>query len=221
MCETLWTLLDAAAAGGAIWLLAVLVLAVLGEMGLPFTSPVLESVLIFMGFQLAHGALAVASLPFLAVAYTGRLLGSASAYQLSMVAGARILERWGGRFRLTPHRVHVLKARLSSVLIPTIVLARFTPGLTILTSFICGVSRISRRQFQRAVAGQILMWEVAFIAAGALGGVASRSVDPTTYPRVLTAVIGLAISLGAVGAYLAFHKTRVRSLETQTPSQSP
>jgi membrane protein DedA with SNARE-associated domain len=210
MAETVWNLLDSVAAGGAIWLLVILALAILGEMGLPLTSPFLESVLIFTGFQLAHGALTAASLPFLAVAYTGRLVGSTSAYQLSLTLGTKILERWGTPLRITSERIQLLKERLSTVLVPTIILARFTPGFSILTSFLCGATKVSRRQFRGAVAGQLLIWESAFIAAGALGGLASRSIDPSSYPRVLALIIALAISIGALSAYVVFHKTRAR-----------
>jgi membrane protein DedA with SNARE-associated domain len=101
--------------------------------------------------------------------------------------------------------------------VPTIILARFTPGFTILTSFLCGTSKVNKRQFRQAVAGQLLIWEVAFIAAGALGGLASRSIDPSSYPRVLAIVIALAISLGAVAAYVVFHKTRACAARRDKP----
>jgi len=210
MAETIWSLLDSIADGGATWLLVILALAFLGEIGLPLTCPLLESVLIFTGFQLVHGALSAASLPFLIVAYTGRLLGSTSAYQLSLNAGTRLIERWGAPLRVTPERMQILRERLATVLVPTIILARFTPGFSIATSFLCGTLRISRRQFRHAVAGQLLIWEAAFIAAGALGGLASRSIDPSAYPRVLPLIIAVAISAGALGAYVVFHKTRIR-----------
>jgi len=210
MADTIWSLLDSVAAGGATWLLVILALAFLGELGLPLTCPFLESVLVFTGFQIVHGALSAASLPFLMVANAGRLLGSTSAYQLSLSAGTRLLERWGAPLRITPGRIQLLKERLSTVLVPTIILARFTPGFSIATSFLCGTLRISRRQFGRAVAGQLLIWEAAFIAAGALGGLASRSIDPSAYPRVLPLIIAVAISAGALGAYVVFHKTRIR-----------
>jgi len=85
------------AAGGALWLSVILVLALLGEMGLPFTTcPIIESLLVFTGFQLVHDAVFVAVLPFLAVAYAGRLIGSTSAYKLSERVGGRFVQRYGG-----------------------------------------------------------------------------------------------------------------------------
>ncbi|MBE9505307.1 MAG: hypothetical protein IMY84_00695 [Chloroflexi bacterium] len=208
MAEAVWEVLDSVAAGGALWLSVILVLALLGEMGLPFTCPIIESLLVFTGFQLVHGALLVAVLPFLAVAYAGRLIGSTSAYKLSERVGGRFMQRFGPRLHVTPERVMMLKERLSNVLVPTIFLARFTPGLTVLTSFVCGMSRVGRRPFLRAVTGQLLAWEVAFLLAGALGGLASRSIDPSSYPKAIAFIIGISLSIGAVGGYLVFHKAR-------------
>ncbi len=208
MAEAVWEILDSVAAGGALWLSVILVLALLGEMGLPFTCPVIESLLVFTGFQLFHGALFVAVLPFLAAAYAGRLIGSTSAYQLSERLGVSFMRRFGARLHATPERVATLAERLSSVLVPTIFLARFTPGFTVLTSFVCGVSRVGKRPFLRAVTGQLLAWEVVFLLAGALGGIASRSIDPSSYPKAIALIIIISLSAGAVGGYLIFHKVR-------------
>jgi hypothetical protein len=54
-------------------------------------------------------------------------------------------------------------------------------------------------QFLKAVAGQLVIWEVAFLSAGALGGVAVRSFDPATYPKAVALTIGISISVGALG----------------------
>ena len=209
MAEAVWEILGSMAAGGALWLSVILVLALLGEMGLPFTTcPIIESLLVFTGFQLVHDAVFVAVLPFLAVAYAGRLIGSTSAYKLSERVGGRFVQRYGGPLRITPERVVMLKERLSHVLVPTIFLARFTPGLTVLTTFVCGVSHVGKRPFLRAVTGQLLVWEVVFLLAGVLGGIASRSIDPASYPKALAIIVGISLSAGAVGGYLIFHKVR-------------
>ena len=208
MLETIWQILDSVAAGGVLWLSVVLLLAILGEMGLPFTCPILESLLIFTGFQLFHGTLFVATLPFIATAYVGRLLGSVSLYHISGAVGPTVLDRYGPRIRVTPERVAMLKGRLSSVLIPTIIAARFSPGFTVLTSFVCGATRINKRQFLRAVLGQLVAWESAFILVGVLGAVASRSLDPSTQPLTLIIIIAISLSIGALGGYIIFNRLR-------------
>ncbi len=218
MADVVWNILNSFAVGGTIWLATVLVLALLGEMGLPFTCPVIESLLVFSGFQLTHGAVPAAVLPFLLVAYAGRLLGSTSAYHLSERVGVVLLERYGRWLRITPQRIEVIRSRLSNYVVQTIVLARFTPGLTVLTSFVCGVSKMRTAQFLKAVAGQLIVWEVAFLLAGALGGFAVRSIDPATYPRAMLLIITISISIGALGGYIVFHLTRRR---VQPESQRP
>ena len=222
MTDAVWNILNSLAVGGAIWLTTILLLALLGELGLPFTCLVIESLLVFTGFQLVHGAVLVAVLPFLAVAYAGRLVGSTSAYHLSARVGTGLLERYGRWIRVTPDRIEQLRARLSRLVVPTIMMARFTPGLTVLTSFACGVSQMRTTQFLKAVAGQLIVWEVAFLAAGALGGIAARSIVPTTYPKAVMLIIGISISVAALGSYVLFHATRrraqVRSALPATPT---
>ena len=211
MADAVWNLLNSLAVGGAIWLAAILVFALLGELGLPFTCPVIESLLVFTGFQLAHGGVFIAVVPFLAVAYAGRFLGSTSAYHLSARVGTDLLLRYGRWIRVTPERIEQIRSRLSTLVVPTIVLARFTPGLTVLTSFVCGVSSMRTGQFLKAVAGQLVAWEVAFLTAGALGGLAVRSIDPSAYPKAVLFIIGISISLGALGSYVVFQVTRNRT----------
>ena len=211
MADAIWSILNSLAVGGTIWLAAILVLALLGELGLPFTCPIVESLLVFTGFQLAHGGLFVAVVPFLAVAYAGRFLGSTSAYYLSARVGTDLLQRHRRWIRVTPERIEQLRGRLSGLVVPTIILARFTPGLTVLTSFVCGVSNMRAGQFLKAVAGQLVVWEIAFLAAGALGGLAVRSIDPSSYPSAVLLIIGISITVGALGGYVLFHATRNRT----------
>jgi membrane protein DedA with SNARE-associated domain len=208
VAETLWDLLNSLAAGGAMWLAAILALALLGELGLPFTCPIIESLLVFAGFRLMHGTALATVAPFLLIAYAGRLLGSASAYHLSSRLGPDLLQRHVRWLRVTPERLEELRLRLSSLVTPTIVLARFTPGLTVLTTMACGISHMRKGQFLKAVAGQLVAWEVAFLTAGALGGLAVRSIDPSTYPKAVAIIIGVSISVSALGSYTVFNLAR-------------
>ncbi len=219
--EWVWGLLNSAASDGAVWLSVVFILALLGELGLPFTCPVIEGLLVFTGFQLAHGSPFLPMVPFLAVAFAGRFLGSSSAYEASSRVGVTIMTRYGRRLNLTPERVSLLRDNLAHLVVPTVVLARFTPGFTVLTSFLCGVSRVDRKRFIAAVAGQILAWEAAFMTAGALGGAASRSIDPSSYPRILAIIIGVAIGVSVLVGYVVLRKALQRTASPRAPKTSP
>jgi membrane protein DedA with SNARE-associated domain len=208
VAQAIWDVLDSVATGGILWLSFILVLAFLGELGLPFTAPVLESLLVYTGFRMAGGAALIVSAPFLAFAFVGRLIGSHSAYQLSRRLGLPLIERFGHRLGVTPRRVATLKHRLTGVLTPTIILARFTPGFSVLTTIVCGASRVRRGQFVAAVIGQLFVWEAAFLGAGAVAGLASRSLSPDTYPHVLIVTICIAITLGTVAGYVVFQRVK-------------
>ncbi|MCK9355846.1 MAG: hypothetical protein M0R22_01675 [Dehalococcoidia bacterium] len=220
MADTIWELLNSAASSGAVWLSIVLVLALLGELGLPFTCPAIEGLLVFTGFQLAHGSPFLAVVPFLAAAFLGRFLGSTSAYEVSAKYGATLVTRNWARLRLTPERVALLRDRLAQWIVPTVVLARFTPGFTVLTSFLCGVSRVDRKRFLAATSGQIVAWEAAFMTAGAMGGAASRSIDPSAYPGIVAIVIGVAISVSVIVGYVVLRKALQRAPPARTAATS-
>ena len=216
MAEWVWNLLDSASSSGTIWLTIVLVLALLGELGLPFTCPVLEGLLVFTGFQLAHGSPFLAVTPFLLVALAGRFLGATSAYEGSARVGTTVMARYGERLRLTPERIALVRDNLAQLVVPTVVLARFTPGFTVLTSFLCGVSRVERKSFLGAVLGQILAWEAAFMTAGAIGGAASRSIDPSSYPVIVAIIIGATLSLSVIVGYVVLRRALQRGPSTRT-----
>ena len=69
------------------------------------------------------------------------------------------MQRFGIHLPTTPEKDVMLKERLSNVLAQAMFLAKFIPGLGVLTSFVSGVSRLSRRAFLRPVTGQLLAWE--------------------------------------------------------------
>jgi membrane protein DedA with SNARE-associated domain len=220
VAEWVWDLLNSAASSGALWLSAVLILALLGELGLPFTCPVIEGLLVFEGFRLEHGSPFVVIVPFLLFALAGRFLGAASAYEASGRLGMSIMSRYGERLKLTPERVDLLSDRLAYLVFTTIFLARFTPGFTVLTSFLSGVSHIDRKKFLASVAAQVLVWEGAFLTAGALGGAASRSIDPSDYPRILAIIIGIAIGVSLAVGYVVLRRALQRTPASRSPTSS-
>jgi membrane protein DedA with SNARE-associated domain len=209
MLGNIWQILGMVTAGGLLWLSIIFFLAMLGEMGLPVTCPVLESLLIFTGFQVAHGAYFVASLPFLAIAGTGRLCGSTSTYWLSSSLGSTIVDKFGRHIRITRERLDWVRQKLGSFTLSTIITARFLPGFTIASSIACGVSRIHYKNFFTAVTLHVLAWEAIFLTMGALGGRVSKSFSPESYPTLLVVWIVVAIIIAAAVGY--FLSRRIRS----------
>jgi len=195
-------------AGGALWLVILFVLAVLMEIGLPITSPVFEGLLIFTGFQIVHTGYIAAALPFLAVAMVGRLCGSMASYRLSSSLGNKVINRIGKHIRVTQERIDLVKERLGTLAIPSIIVARFTPGLGLVSNIASGISRIRYKTFLTAVLIHILAWEALFLALGALGGKVSKSFNPQLYPTVLVVWIVVMVIVGTVVSYFAFRRIR-------------
>jgi len=182
----------------------------LGEMGLPATCPILESLLLFTGFQIALGAYIVASIPFLVIACAGRLCGSTSTYWLSSSLGTRIVDRFGRRIRITRERLEWVRQRLQSFALPTIITVRFVPGFTVLSTVACGVSKIPYKKLLAAVAIQVVAWEAIFLTLGALGGKVSGSLDPQIQPVLLVIWIAVMVTVALALGYFVLRRVRTR-----------
>ncbi len=210
MWDNIWQFLVIATTGSLLWLAIIFLVALLGEMGLPGTCPILESLLVFTGFQIAQGAFIVASIPFLAIAYAGRLCGSTSAYWLSSALGDRGIDKFGRRIRITRERLHRVRQKLESFAVPTIITARFVPGFTVVSTIVCGVSGIPYKKLLAAVAIQVLAWEAIFLAFGALGGKVSSSLNPETQPAVVLIWMTITVAVAATLGYFIFRRLRNR-----------
>jgi len=208
MWNDIWQILGMVTAGGLLWLGIVFVLAVLMEMGLPGTSPIFEALLIFTGFQVAQTGYVTGALPFLAVATVGRLCGSMASYRLSSRLGNTVIDRIGKYIRVTQERIDLVKQRLGTLAIPSIIVARFTPGVSLVSNIASGISRIGYKPFLTAVLIHVLAWEAIFLALGALGGKVSRSFNPQLYPTVLIIWIVVMVIVGIVVSYFAFRRIR-------------
>jgi membrane protein DedA with SNARE-associated domain len=205
----IWQVLGAVTAGSLLWLGAIFFLSLLGEFGLPATSPILEGMLVFTGFQIAQGGYFMAAIPFLAIVCTGRICGSTSAYQLSSSWGDTIITRFGKYIRITPENIMLARQKLGSLAVPSIIAARFTPGLSVLSSIICGISRIGHKHFFIGTIVHIMVWEAIFLALGALGGkVSARFFSPESYPTLLTIWIIAMVTLGIVIGYFVFRRIK-------------
>jgi len=208
MWDNIWQILGMVTAGSLSWLGIIFLLAVLMEIGLPATSPIFEALLIFTGFQFVHGGYIVAALPFLAVAIAGRILGSMASYRLSSSLGNTIVNRIGKRIRITQERIDLAKERLGTLAIPSIIVARFTPGFALVSNIASGMSRIGYKRFLTAVLIHVLAWEAIFLALGALGGKVSKSFNPQLHPTVLVIWIVVMVIVGIAVSYFAFRRIR-------------
>lgn len=208
MWNDIWQILGMVTAGGLLWLGIIFVLAVLMEIGLPVTSPIFEGLLIFTGFQVVHTGYVTPALPFLAVAMVGRLCGSMASYRLSSSVGNTVINKIGKHIRVTQERIDLVKRRLGTLAVPSIIVARFTPGLGLVSNITSGMCRIGYKTFLTAVLIHVLAWEAIFLALGALGGGVSKAFNPQLYPTVLVIWIVAMVIVGIVVSYLAFRRIR-------------
>lgn len=208
MWNNIWQILGMVTTGSLLWLGVIFVLAVLMEVGLPLTSPIFEGLLIFTGFEVVRTGYIAAALPFLAVAMAGRLCGSVASYRLSSSLGNRVINRIGKHIRITQERIDLVKRRLGTLAVPSIILARFTPGLGLVSNIASGISRIGYKPFLTAVLIHIVVWEAIFLALGALGGKVSKAFNPQLQPTVLVVWIVVMVVVGIVVSYVAFRRIR-------------
>jgi len=208
MSNSIWQILGMVTAGGVLWLIILFALAVLMEIGLPVTSPIFEGLLIFTGFEVIRTGHIPAALPFLAVAMVGRLCGSMASYRLSSSLGNTVIDRIGKHIRVTQERIDLVKQRFGTLAIPSIIVARFTPGLGLVSNIASGMSRIGYKRFLTAVLIHVLAWEAIFLTLGALGGKVSKSLNPQLYPTVLVIWIVVMVIIGIVVSYFVFRRIR-------------
>ena len=208
MWNSIWQILGMVTAGSLLWLGIIFVLAVLMEVGLPITSPIFEGLLIFTGFQVVDTGYIAAALPFLAVAMVGRLCGSMVSYRLSSSLGNKVINRIGKHIRVTQERIDLVKQRLGTLAIPSIIVARFTPGFGLVSNIASGISRIGYKKFLTAVLIHVLAWEAIFLTLGVVGGKVSKSFNPQLYPTVLVIWIVVMVIVGIAVSYFAFRRIR-------------
>ena len=208
MWDSIWQILGMVTAGSLLWLGVIFALAVLMEIGLPVTSPVFEALLIFTGFEVVRTGYFAGALPFLTVAMAGRLCGSVASYRLSSSLGMSVIRRIGKRIRITEERIEQAKQRLGKLAIPSIIVARLTPGLGLISNIASGTSRIGYKRFLTAVLIHVLAWEALFLTLGAVGGKVSGWFSPQLYPTILIVWIVVMIVVGIAVSYFAFRRIR-------------
>jgi membrane protein DedA with SNARE-associated domain len=131
-----------------------------------------------------------------------------ASYRLSSSLGNTVINRIGKHIRVTQERIDLVKQRLGTLAIPSIIVARFTPGFGLVSNIASGISRISHKRFLTAVLIHVLAWEAIFLALGALGGKVSKSFNPQFYPTVLVVWIVVMVIVGIVVSYFVFRRIR-------------
>ena len=218
MWENVVQILGTVTAPTLLWMAVIFLLAMLTEMGVP-TFPIIEGLLVFAGFQIFHGVYSVA--PLLVLAPTGRLCGSTSTYWLSHSFGDKLVNKFGKRIRITRERLEKTKQKMSRVALPSIIIARLTPGLGVLASVTYGTTRIPFRYFFRGVLIQLLIWEGIYLALGAFGGGLSKLLAPEFRPLFITSLVIAVVGIGAAVWYFFFRETRKEQPEeTPTPNEN-
>ncbi len=208
MWAGIWQILGSVAVGSLLWLGIIFLLAMLSEASLPPTTLILQGLLIFAGFQIAHGGYIVALIPLLATTYIGRLCGSTCIYWLSSSLGSRIINKFGRYIRINRKIPEQVMQRLGSFALPSIIAVRFIPGCTIASSVACGFSRIQYKNFSAAVTMHVLAWEGIFLALGALGNGVSRFFDPQSQPMLLLIWIAVTVAITAGLGYFIFRRVK-------------
>jgi membrane protein DedA with SNARE-associated domain len=218
MWENVVQILGTVTAPTLLWMAVIFLLAMLTEMGVP-TFPIIEGLLVFAGFQIVHGV--YSATPLLVLAPTGRLCGSTSTYWLSHSFGDKLVNKFGKRIRITRERLEKTKQKMSRVALPSIIIARLTPGLGVLASVTYGTTRIRFRYFFRGVLIQLLIWEGIYLALGAFGGGLSKLLAPEFRPLFISALIIIVVTIGAAVWYFFFRETRKEQPEeTPTPNEN-
>jgi membrane protein DedA with SNARE-associated domain len=213
MWQSVVQVLGAVTAGSLLWLAVIFLLAMLTEMGVP-TFPIIEGLIVFVGFQITHGACSIANIaPFLVLAPAGRLCGSTSTYWLSHSFGDKLIDRFGERIRITRERLEKTRQKVGKVALPSLIAARLTPGLGILASVTYGTSRVRFRYFFIGVLIQLLIWEGIFLALGALGGGISSLLAPQFRPLFITILVAIVFTIGTAVWFFLFRQSKKEQSE--------
>ena len=148
----------------------------------------------------------------------GRLCGSMVSYRLASRLGNAVINRIGKHIRVTQERIDLVKRKLGTLAVPGLIVARFTPGLGLVSNIASGTCRIGYKKFLTAVLIHVLAWEAIFLALGALGGGVSRAFNPQLNPAVLIVWIVVMVIVGIVVSYFAFRRIRTDK-ESSPPLQ--
>lgn len=156
--------LDEAASLQASALVALFLIAVLTEVGIPFPF-ILDTTVLFVGYQ--AGFFSSKMLVLMVVLYLGGLVGSGLIYLLARFLGNPFVSFLEKRFTRLRTHVKNLSSALSSSRVPlAIAVGRLTPGLLIPVSIASGYVRLPFHLFALGLGLASLIIDVTLISAG-------------------------------------------------------
>lgn len=188
--------LNTAANFQASTVIALFLVAVLTEVGVPFPF-VLDTAVLFVGYQ--AGFFSVRLLALMLVLFLGGVVGSGLVYLLARLLGSQFLNLLGRRFAGLPNSVRHLSSTLSSRRAPlAIAVARLTPGLLIPVSVASGCMRLPFQLFVLGLGLASLIIDMLLITVGLITRHAldSRILGPSP----ILVAFGLAILISVAGA---------------------
>ncbi|MGI6491174.1 MAG: DedA family protein [Pelotomaculum sp.] len=158
------------------------------SMGVPFPGGIM---VILTGFLVQQGHLEFFSA--LLVTFMGYTAGSVTAYYIGRYLGQPLFARLSFLLHIAPERFAQAQSLLDSSAPAFIVFGRFLPGLSNLTPYIAGVSRISLMYFLFYNTIFTLGWGVLYLLLGMFFGHNYQLIAP--YINVSLPLVGLGLLL--------------------------
>lgn len=168
------------------------------SMGVPFPGGIM---VILTGFLVNQGRLDFSSAMLVTLSgYTG---GSFTAYLIGRNLGQPLFARLGAFLRISPERFEQAQSLLDRSAPAFIIFGRFLPGLSNLTPYMAGVSRISLAYFLLYNSIFTLGWGGLYLLLGMFFGHNYQLIAP--YLNTSLPLAGLALAAGSL-AYVYIRK---------------
>ena len=151
--------------------LAFIPLFILEELGLPLPL-VLSGLFTYIGYLVSQGQ--TSALVLVGVNLIGAVVGSTLIYWSTRTGLSAPLWRYGRRLTLGHASLTEIMSRLSHKSSFIVLAFRLSPLPLVVTSFCCGLFRISFRVFILGVAISALLWNAIYIAGGFIAGWTSQ-----------------------------------------------
>ncbi|MFP5211846.1 MAG: DedA family protein [Acidobacteriota bacterium] len=182
---------------------AIFGLLAVGIIGIPVPD---EIILMYAGFLIRQGDLALSYTAFVAIA--GSLCGVTVNYTLGRIGGRVLVERYGRYVRITPVEVEKVHAWFEKVGKWGLPLGYFIPGVRHLASFVAGISQLGYGAFSLFAYTGGVVWVTSFMLAGYFIGEKWKATAESLHQTFLIGSL-VAAALGAV--VLLIYRKRKRT----------
>lgn len=179
------------------------------ETGVPLPLAPGDLILLTAGVLIAGGELS--PWLFLPLAIAAAMAGAITGYSWTRLLGSAGLHAVARRLGITRH-VDRLSDRLESAGPRGILVCRLLPGLRVTTTLVAGALGVRRSTFLLGLLPSIVIWVIAFTAAGALAGIPIAHVLSRVDRLALRAAILLAV--GCAGYLAARHFPALRGSDS-------